>query len=942
MASPRPSTGILGLRDHELQLLLSYIDTPQALGRIGRVCARLRRLLERDAGAIAWRGCRCALARANWRSEPEVSGAVLNPHDARARAVAISGSVALFADGESSCVLVRASGSAPPLALRDAPAAAQALPGEVLLGVHHEAGDPRRGVLVLAARAGSSASRGARSTRLRCATLSGRSRRTLRVPGQLTAIAVSARHIACARAGSGVVQVWDGDSGRLVAEVAAHPGARIGALLFVGTLLVCGAAGGAVSAHSLREVISAPSTPTGTHAAAPHDVIAGVSARSPLPPCLRASAAGMDENKTLPARGDEYTSLPAAVGGQEASEGQAALGGLGWRQGGMAVGGEGAAPGVAVDGGSGCAGVPCLMRVQPTPRGARGQAAGADPVNERGCVSCLDWAGNWLLAGCDNGAAYLWLAGAGRLLLTLHTGHPIPGGAGGSIPGGAGGSFLGGAGGAAVRAVAVGRECLLTATARGEVQLWEVTDGRCLRSFFPFAPTISPSGPTPPAPEGHALPTLASGTGFPAGASMSLSPAGSAELLDFRLECDSGIALSSHGTAVSVRWPSGLSPAPDVSLDDEATADGFDIERLRRHIGSFAPDGGLEQDVPAMMAAVLETVAARLLRSAVAAAQKSAQGRIEPRHIWEALGRDVELSELAALPAARRLCAVALLAMDVRERRTRAEGAAGGEEGGGVGTSGGAAGEVVSGGAGGEGMQAGGGGEADGPDGAGGGGCRGAAGGDAAAGSPMGFVSLSQCPRAAPAPPADSTSAAAAPPRTDAPDAPGNCGDAPGALNGSRGGRVMGGNCSEGSAAEHASSGAGREVGLAPAAPPAHPATTAPATTASATTASAAQLPPATAPLNATPGFDAARLRQHIVSMRPSLSMEQDVPAMLAAVLETVAAKLLRAAGDEARVCRLGRIEPQHIRMAFQRDAELGQMRRAGLAPDEEGDGGEA
>jgi hypothetical protein len=67
--------------------------------------------------------------------------------------------------------------------------------------------------------------------------------------------------------------------------------------------------------------------------------------------------------------------------------------------------------------------------------------------------------------------------------------------------------------------------------------------------------------------------------------------------------------------------------------------------------------------------------------------------------------------------------------------------------------------------------------------------------------------------------------------------------------------------------------------------------------------------------------------------------MENDVPAMMAAVLETVAAKLLRSAGDEARGCRQGRIEPQHIWMAFQRNCELGQMQSAGLAPMEEWEG---
>ena len=64
--------------------------------------------------------------------------------------------------------------------------------------------------------------------------------------------------------------------------------------------------------------------------------------------------------------------------------------------------------------------------------------------------------------------------------------------------------------------------------------------------------------------------------------------------------------------------------------------------------------------------------------------------------------------------------------------------------------------------------------------------------------------------------------------------------------------------------------------------------------------------------------------------------MEGDVPAMMAAVLQTVAAKLLRSAGDAAASGQAGRIEPQHIWQAFERDEELKMMQAAGLAPEKE------
>jgi len=393
--------GLLTLRDHELQLLLSYVDSVQALGRVACVCGRLRGLLERDGGHTAWRSCRAALAAADWRAEPCVAGAVRSPHDAVARAVAISGACALFPDGETSCVVVRSPGADAPLSLRDAAAAAQAQPGEVLFGVHEEAADPKRGVLAIASRAGSAAARGARSTKLRTATLSGRSRRTLRVPGQLTAIAVGPRHIACARLGSGAVQIWDGETGRLVAEVAAHsgPAVTIGALLLSSSLLVSGATGGRVAIHSVKGAVSAPSTPVASHGAAPP--APGSANRPMLPAALPASPAAAAPKLETAA---EEGATDAAVG-------------------------EGDAGPVA-----GGAMVACLLRVGASDAGdsVGGQAAFAatsissnssDAYTFTGCVTCLDLAGNWLLAGADDGTARLWLVGSGRVLRTLHCGQ---------------------------------------------------------------------------------------------------------------------------------------------------------------------------------------------------------------------------------------------------------------------------------------------------------------------------------------------------------------------------------------------------------------------------------------------------------------------------------------------------------------------------------------
>ena len=142
---------LTSLRDHELQFVFARVDCARALGRLSSVSHRLRSLLERDGGVVAWRGCRgdALPAGTDWAAAPRPAPPLQNPHNPAARAVAIGSGCALFPDEETSCVLVRAPApgqrsAAPALSLRDTAAAAQGEPGKVLLALYREdEADPR-------------------------------------------------------------------------------------------------------------------------------------------------------------------------------------------------------------------------------------------------------------------------------------------------------------------------------------------------------------------------------------------------------------------------------------------------------------------------------------------------------------------------------------------------------------------------------------------------------------------------------------------------------------------------------------------------------------------------------------------------------------------------------------------------------------------------------
>lgn len=470
-------------------------------------------------------------------------------------------------------------------------------------------------------------------------------------------------------------------------------------------------------------------------------------------------------------------------------------------------------------------------------------------------ISCLDFAGNWLLAGSKDGVARLWLMGSGRLLRVLQADCEA-------------GAVADVSSGCPLRAVSVGREWLLTASARGQVLLWDASDGRCLRRFWPLTSTKSVSY--------VASPSCAQRF---------------TELLDFQLAGSHALALSAMGEAVRMAWSTGAEGSRCVSnAETQLTGPGFDIDRLRRHICNFAPEGRMDADAAAMMGAVLETVAARLLRSAAGAARRGATGRIEPSHIWDALGQDLELAELAALPAPRRVCAVALLALDSSNGKTGPAVERGVEKSG----------------------------ESD---------VR-SAGDDIHGEALQSVMCNSNAAHIADAGNGDAATTRAAP--------------------AADGRQLLGVRAGDTAATDHVNGGALRPAtkstrcegpgtkqhfeGLAKDAASA-------GVLAAEALAELAGAPDGVLPptggrsAESMTGFQAERLRRHIQHFSPSLNMEHDVPAMMAAVLETVTAKLLRAAGNFARESHVGRIEPKHIKEAFECDAELSLLRKAGLAP---------
>ena len=243
-------THLLDLPDQLLALVLSFTRSPSALGRATSCCRRLRRLVVSDGGAAAWR-LLCPGRRLQWEDAAPIAREVRPPSGDKLRALALDYDSAVFAGTEGELYIVQPSSAAgaADTVLRAAESCAQARCGEVALAVHRAA-DGRRGAIAVAPRpAGYS-----RATKVRCSSRGGQNMRSLRVVGALTALAVGERMFATARRGSGVVHLWQADSGAFAGQVAAHAeGSTILFLAFRGGLLLSASTDSTVALHGTRE-----------------------------------------------------------------------------------------------------------------------------------------------------------------------------------------------------------------------------------------------------------------------------------------------------------------------------------------------------------------------------------------------------------------------------------------------------------------------------------------------------------------------------------------------------------------------------------------------------------------------------------------------------------------------------------------------------------------
>ena len=99
---------------------------------------------------------------------------------------------------------------------------------------------------------------GATVDKVRCTTLSGRSLRTLRIGGALTALAAGEGLVATARRGCSAVQLWHAESGTLLATLSAHAdGSTIRYLSMRGGLLLSTATDGTAAIHSTHAAAAA-------------------------------------------------------------------------------------------------------------------------------------------------------------------------------------------------------------------------------------------------------------------------------------------------------------------------------------------------------------------------------------------------------------------------------------------------------------------------------------------------------------------------------------------------------------------------------------------------------------------------------------------------------------------------------------------------------------
>lgn len=238
------------LPDAILGVILGFTGTSAALGSAAQVSRRWNRLVL-DDGGLAWRLLREGPAVSY--EAPPVPRRIDHPGGC-GTPLAISESGVLFSDLQSEGLLLvphSATGAlAAPLALRHSASCSQAQCGAIALATF-EALDPKHASLVVAS-TGGALPRGARASRVRSSTLSGRSRRSLRVGGSLCALALEEDVVATAVRSHERVSLWEVESATLLLELCAHEaGSEISALELTRGLLVSASSLGSVALHAL-------------------------------------------------------------------------------------------------------------------------------------------------------------------------------------------------------------------------------------------------------------------------------------------------------------------------------------------------------------------------------------------------------------------------------------------------------------------------------------------------------------------------------------------------------------------------------------------------------------------------------------------------------------------------------------------------------------------
>ena len=607
MSSAESAKYLGALPDSLLALAVSHASVA-SIGNAASSCRRLRRLA---VTSLLLHEHHKRRHHHKWSEAP--SARAVGPQNNSALAITRDTIASAVNDDLILTPLQSAPASPPELTLREAAQIAQASCAEVALAVHRRADDAKRGLVAVALRTEKGH---ARCTKVRCATTTGRSLKSLRVGGALSALAVSDGLVATARRGCGTVQLWHAESGALAAQLSAHAEAiTIRALVMRGRgLLLSAATDGIAAMHTTRAASAACAARLADIAA---DDGGGVDAGGAEPMVVDADSAARPVDSCL-CRGAGHRAAAVCVELY-----------AGWL---LSGGDDGRVLVHAASGG----------------RLVRALNGHTTPI-----VALVGVDAHVLSVARDGGLS-MWSVDDGVRLRTLSLLGPPPASSP-SRP--------------AVHALALERVAdtdtlptsspplaLVRACAHDGTMLCLRSDGKV--SLWAWPPATARTSVAAYAP---LLPSTASTASEGGGSSDEVQPTS--------LACATGGLLSGGGTygsleetaaaaAISATMAAVASPpareapaatasssAPGVVLSPER----FGAARVAQRIARAAPS--VEADVPEFMAAVLEVVASQMLQRAGDAAVAGSSGRIEPHHLRSAVRGDENLAKLVGSSA---------------------------------------------------------------------------------------------------------------------------------------------------------------------------------------------------------------------------------------------------------------------------------------------------